>query len=281
LIKIEYAPQEEKLFHEPDYDHTKLVIRDSMKAMRSQRGYWEPTLSAFNNKLQEIIEKEGVTRKKALTIILDYLAEVLENSEPEVMKIIRARKKDVKQTRVSVAGNNFQALVAHSLMENVLVENLPPIHIVLKPKKHPVVQKYATIKIGNEVQKPDMDILIYQEKPETPLIICSCKTSLRERAGQTYRWKLLVDLATADPNHLKQHPECPINKYNIEYQSDRKIYVTMVTADLYNEIAQPQQRGMFAFFDKTFVADKGRREFPSHVQPMSEIIPYLNSIYQS
>lgn len=279
MIKVKYTPQEEKLFHEPDYDHTKLVIRDSMESMRSQRRYWEPTLIAFNNKLQEIVAKKGVDKKKALVIILDYLAEVLENSEPEVMKIILARKKDVKQTRVSVAGNNFQALVAHGLMENILAENLPPIHVVLKPKKHPIVQKYATIKIGGEIQKPDMDILIYQEKPKTPLVICSCKTSLRERAGQTYRWKLLVDLATADPNHLKQHPECPINKYHIEYQSDRKVYVIMITADLYNEVAQPQQRGMFAFLDRAFVADKGRREFPSHVQPMSEIISYLRSIY--
>ncbi|MBU0708282.1 hypothetical protein KJ596_00855 [Patescibacteria group bacterium] len=276
-----YQPQEEKIFHGVDYSHTELAIRDSMDSMLSQRGYWEPTLNAFNKKLQGIIDKKGVNKKNALVIILDYLAEVLGNSEPEVMKIILARKKDVKQTRVSVAGNNFQALVAHSLMENVLAKNLPPVHIALKPKNHPIVQKYATIKIGNEAQKPDMDILIYQEKPRTPLVICSCKTSLRERAGQTYRWKLLVDLATADPNHLKQHPECPINKYNIEYQSDRKIYMARVTADLYNEIAQPQQRGMFTFFDKAFVTNKSRQELPPNVQPMSKIISYLRSIYEN
>lgn len=280
MPKTIYKPQEEKLFQEPPYDGAVSAIRDSMEGMLSRK-YWEPTLNSFNGQLREIMAKKGLTKKDALIVILDYLAEVLGDSEPEVMKIIKERKKDIKQTRVSVAGNNFQALVAHSLMENVLVKNLPPINVVLKPKKHPIIQKYATIKIGGETQKPDMDILIYQNKPNTPLVVCSCKTSLRERAGQTYKWKLLVDLATADPEHLKEHPECPINKYQIEYQSDRKIYVTMITADLYNEVEQPQQRGMFAFFDKSFVADKGRQKFPAHVQPMSKIIPYLKSIYKN
>lgn len=275
-----YKPLKEKLFQEPPYDGLVSVIRDSMEGMLSRK-YWEPTLESFNRRVEKIMVENSTSRKEALIVILDYLAEVLEDSEPEVMKIIKERKKDIKQTRVSVAGNNFQALVAHSLMENVLVKNLPPINIMLKPKKHPIIQKYATIKIGGETQKPDMDILIYQNKPSTPLVVCSCKTSLRERAGQTYKWKLLVDLATADPEHLKEHPECPINKYQIEYQSDRKIYVTMITADLYNEVEQPQQRGMFAFFDKSFVADKGRQKFPAHIQPMSKIIPYLNSIYKS
>lgn len=280
MAKITYKIQKEKLFQEDDYDRSVLFIRDSMSSMLSRK-YWKPTLDSFNKKLQEIIKKRKISKKKALIFILDYLAEVLENSEPEVMKIITKEKKDIKQTRVAVAGNNFQALVAHALMENVLMKNLPPLCIALKPKRHPIVTKYATIKIGGEIQKPDMDILIYQEKAGTPLIICSCKTSLRERAGQTYRWKLLVDLATANPKHLKQHPECPINKYRIKYQADRKIYVTMITADLYSEVTQPQQRGMFIFFDKAFVADRGKQRFPSYVQPMNKIIPYLNSIYKN
>lgn len=159
MPKTTYKPQEEKLFQEPPEDETISAIRDSMQGMLSRK-YWEPTLKSLDRKLQEIMTKRGLSRKNALVFILDYLAEVLEGSEPEVMKIIKERKKDIKQTRVSVAGNNFQALIAHGLMENVLAKNLPLINIVLKPKKHPIVQKYATIKIGGETQKPDMDILI-------------------------------------------------------------------------------------------------------------------------
>lgn len=274
-----YPPHQEILFSVPP-ENSRELVRDSMNSLLTRR-YWKPTLDAFNKKLTEIKKEKNISGKEALVIILDHLAEVLENSEPVVMKIIKHGGKDVKQSRVSVAGNNFQALIAHSLLSNVLVGNLPNLKIVLKPKKHPVVEKYAVIKVAGETQKPDMDIMIYQDKSNTPLVVCSCKTSLRERAGQTYKWKLLVDLATADPKHLKNHPECPINKYQISYQNDRKIYVTMITADFYNEVSQPQQRGMFAFFDKTFVADKGRGQFPTYVQPMSKIIPYLNSIYKS
>lgn len=280
MAKIIYKTQKEKLFQETDDDRVVLMIKDSMNSMLTRK-YWKPTLDSFNTGLNKIIQKRKISKKKALIIILDYLAEILKDSEPEVMKIIIKEKKDVKQTRVAVAGNNFQALVAHALMENVLIKNLPSICIALKPKKHPIVTKYATIKIGGEIQKPDMDILIYQEKTHTPLVICSCKTSLRERAGQTYRWKLLVDLATTNPKHLKKHPECPINKYRIEYKTDRKIYVTMITADFYNEVTQPQQRGMFVFFDKAFVAGKGKQKLPPYVHPMSKIIPYLSSIYKS
>lgn len=278
MAKLFYKLQKEEIFSSEDFKNRRLLIRDAMDSMLS-RTYWEPTLRSFNKKLKEIMDKKKIEKKKALIVIFDYLAEVLENSEPDVMKIIRSRNKDIKQTRVSVAGNNFQALVAYCLMENILVGNLPSITVVLKPKKHPIISKYAVIEVGGETQKPDMDILIYQNRLKTPLIVCSCKTSLRERAGQTYKWKLLLDLATANPKHLKSSPDCPINKYKIIYQSGRKVYVVMITADLYNEVNQPQQRGMFAFFDKAFVADKGRSKFLANVQPMSKIIPYLNSIY--
>jgi len=275
-----YKPQKEELLVDVKNHSFYTVIKDSMNSILS-RTYWYPTLKAFNKKLDEIMYAKHTNKKEALIEILNHLDEILLNSEHDVMKIIKKRKKDVKQTRVSVAGNNFQALIAHSLMANVIARNLPPINIVLKPKEHVIANKYTTIKINGETQKPDMDILIYQDKPKTPIIICSCKTSLRERAGQTYRWKLLVDLATADPEHLKKYPDCPINKYEIEYQSDRKIYMLMITADLYNEVSQPQQRGMFMFFDKAFIANNKGRKLPLNVQPLSKIIEYLQAIYHN
>ena len=223
--------------------------------------------------------ESGLDNKKALVTILDHLTEVLKNSQPEVMKLIKKSGKDIKQSSVAVAGNNFQTLIAHALLKNIEFGNIPRLQIVLKPKDHPLIEKYGVIKIGNEKQKPDMDVLIYQDKPNTPIVICSCKTSLRERAGQTYKWKLLLDLATADPKHLRNNPDCPINKYKIEYSSDRRILVIMITADFYNEINQPQQRGTLAFFNKAFVTDKRNKKFYLHAEPMSQMIPYLNSIY--
>jgi len=277
MAKPFYKPQKEKIVSEPKDSNGYGYVKDALISLFSRK-YWKPTLEAFNKKLQKLIES-GFDNKKALVTILDYLTEVLKKSEPEVMNLIKKSGKDVKQSRVAVAGNNFQALVAHTLLKNVEFGNLPRLQIVLKPKGHPLIERYGVIKIGNEEQKPDMDVLIYQDKPNTPIVICSCKTSLRERAGQTYKWKLLLDLATADPKHLQSNPDCPINKYKIEYSSDRPIFVIMITADLYNEINQPQQKGTLAFFNKAFVTDRSNKKFHSHVEPMSQIIFYLNSIY--
>jgi len=245
------------------------------KAGFNSRKYWLPTRRQFYKKLQEIEKQQKISRKQALIVILDYLDEVLKHSEKGVMHMARKTGKDLKQIRVSVAGNNYQALVAYALIENVLSGNLPALHIVVKPKKHSIIKKYGVIQVGNEAQKPDMDILIYSDKPTSPLVICSCKTSLRERAGQTYRWKLLLDLATANPQHLKKYPDCPINQFDIKYKKDRKVYVVMITADFYNEISQPQQRGMSQFFDKLFLS----KQTNSQVQKLSNIINWLYKIY--
>lgn len=255
-------------------------IKAEIASLVRTRKYFKPTAKSFEAYLKMLQDKFAIGEKEALVQILNHLASVLENSTERVMVMIRKSKKDIKQARVSVAGNNFQALVAYALMRNIIVGNLPPIRVALKKKKHPLIEKYAVIKVGDETQKPDMDVLIYQDRPGTPLVICSCKTSLRERAGQTYKWKLLVDLATADPQHLKSNPECPINKYKIEYHTDRKIYVTLITADLYGETANPQQRGMLAFFDRSFVADRGKKDFYGNIKPMSDIIDYLNNIFR-
>ncbi|MFH1392505.1 MAG: BsaWI family type II restriction enzyme [bacterium] len=271
---MQYKIQEEKLITGTK-ENFKYIIKDAMAAFDS-RIYWTPTRKEFYKKLEQIQKEQKITRKKALILILDYLDEILKNSEKAVMRLARKTSKDLKQVRVSVAGNNYQALVAHALMENVLAGNLPDLHIVVKPKQHPIIKEYGIIKVGGENQKPDMDVLIYSNKPKSALVICSCKTSLRERAGQTYRWKLLLYLATANPKHLEKYPECPINKLDIKYKKDRKIYVAMITADFYNEANQPQQKGMFQFFDGAFLSKK---EKIKGLKNLSEIIEWLNKIY--
>jgi len=69
---------------------------------------------------------------------------------------------------------------------------------------------------------------------------------LRERAGQTYKWKLLLEIANSC-NEIK-------DKYGIEYKGKSIPLVCFATVNFYNEINNPQQRGMFKFFDKAFIA---------------------------
>jgi len=104
MAKPFYIPQKEEIVSESK-DLNKYV-RDALISLFSRK-YWKPTFEAFDKKLQKLIES-GLDNKKALVTILDNLTEVLKNSEPEVMNLIKKSGKDIKQSRVVVAGNNFQ-----------------------------------------------------------------------------------------------------------------------------------------------------------------------------
>ena len=113
-----------------------------------------------------------------------------------------------------------------------------------------------------------MDILFYSIAPKSRKIdncaIVSLKTSLRERAGQTYKWKLLLEIATTK-NSIK-------DKYQIRFDAKKMPLVCFATINFYDEINQPQHRGMFQFFDASFIGKQVKSEF---VKPLSYIIDFL------
>ena len=243
------------------------------------RTYWAPTKKVCDDVLDAISKDLG--EKPACVEVMDYLTKIMWDSSEGVgllqqERIRRGEIEDTGQSSVSVAGHNFQALVGYCLEINRLVGNLPKdIMIVLRPLRHRIIRKYATIEVGGgEAQKPDVDVLIYKEPEDAPIMICSCKTSLRERAGQTYRWKLLMDMAMC---HCEHDEGCPMNKYDLKYEPGREILVTLITGDFYNERNSAQQRGMFTFFDHVFVSQT-IEEF-ANVQMLSRIIDILNGIY--
>lgn len=80
-----------------------------------------------------------------------------------------------------------------------------------------IIDQYASIHIGDDVQQLDSDVFAYDPDDEESLIVIfSCKTLLRERAGQTYKWKLMCDLATCKCEHMKDNPECTTITKEIE-----------------------------------------------------------------
>ena len=112
----------------------------------------------------------------------------------------------------------------------------------------------------------------YNAEPEKhPIIIYSIKTSLRERAGQTYRWKLLMDIASSeDCKTIK-------DKYGLEYEVTGDFRIGLITANFYDEITKPQQKGMLKFFDFAYITKSGDWEKP--LTSFSEIVNDLNVIY--
>jgi len=243
----------------------------------NRREYWPPTEDEYYKKLLEL---DSTYSKDVSIHILDHLSDIMRNSEVGVEAIIqrRLRKRQISnadQARVSVAGKNYENLVAFALEVNRIEQNIPN-DLIIEPvtKKSRIIGEFATINVGEETQKPDADLAIYRRKKDSPLVICSTKTSLRERAGQSYKWKLLLDISRCNCEH---DDGCPLRKYEITYPADREIYFFFITADFYDEIHQPQQRGMFQFFDGSYVTKK--IESVDYINGLSEIIKDLNVIF--
>jgi len=249
------------------------------------REYLKPTIVELNKKLNELIS-EGFSESEAWIIVLDYLTEIMRKSQENVEKIIQRKIRDgeirnASQSRVAVAGLNFQGIITYTLIQNILLGNLPKIIVAFRPKQSKykkILEKYTEITVGNEIQKPDVDIMVFDPNNEsTPVVVYSCKTSLRERAGQTYRWKLLYEMATSKCEYIEDSRNCPIKKYRISFSGKRRVLVGFITADFYDEISSPQVRGMLSFFDFSYVS-KPNVGFEK-VRNLSKIIEDLNEIF--
>ncbi len=228
--------------------------------------YMKPVLDKFN----EFIENKRCDWIK----IFDKLYEILKESEKEVRKLVEERVKigeinDISQAMKSIAGNAFSNCLVYLFLKNKLEENIKSnIFITSKKSRIKDFDKIATISIGDETQKPDVDLIIYTEKEDKSLakcIILSLKTSLRERAGQTYKWKLLMEIATSE-NPIK-------DKYDIKYNVFQMPIICFATVNFYNEINNPQHKGMFKFFDKAFIAKEVSSDF---ISPLSHIVEFVN-----
>lgn len=231
--------------------------------------YMQPSLEIINQRISK-----GRNKKENWKGTFNQLFEILTNSKSSVDILLEKRKQDgliadISQARKSIAGNAFSNLVIYTFLNNKLQGNIKP-NIFITSKKSEIknFDEISTIKIGNETQKPDVDLIIYTEKEDQTIdkcIILSLKTSLRERAGQTYKWKLLLEIATSE-NPIK-------DKYDIEYNPESIPLICFATVNFYNEINNPQHRGMFKFFDNSFI---GKPISNGFISPLSNLINYVN-----
>jgi len=226
--------------------------------------YMKPILGRLNQKIHKL----------GLVKTFDYIHEILIKSKDDVEKLLDIRVKngdirDKSQARKSIAGAAFSNILKYLFLickKEGLVKN--NIYITSKTKEK-IFQDMVTIYVGNETQKPDMDLVVYSKNENKSLkkcIIISLKTSLRERAGQTYKWKLLLEIATTD-NEIKK-------KYDIKYPVKDMPLVCFATVNFYNEINNPQHKGMFKFFDNSFIGKPLKTTF---INNLSSLINYTNS----
>ncbi len=169
----------------------------------------------------------------------------------------------------SIAGNTFSNTIIYIFLQNKIINNIKS-EIFITNKKSQVKNfaSIATINVDGETQKPDCDLIIFTKHDDDNIkkcIILSLKTSLRERAGQTYKWKLLMEIASSE-NNIK-------NKYNISYNPNTIPLICFATVNFYNEINNPQHRGMFKFFDKAFIAKPIDKKF---ISSLATLVDFVN-----
>ena len=212
--------------------------------------YMKPAIYEVDNFIYNYQSQDS---KKAVLEAFNYIEEFMRNAQPAVEIIQRERLnlgeiRDMKQSGKAIAGAMFPKLIHYIFLKNKEVGNIPQEIFFTRSKKNAekLLNENFVIYISSETQTPDCDIVIYNNKTKK-FIILSAKTSMRERAGQTYKWKLLLEIANSGDKRLK-------NKYRIKYKGTDTPLVCFVTADFYGEINNPQHRGMFRFFDCSFVA---------------------------
>lgn len=205
-------------------------------------------MASVLNKLENVyFKKYGVINS------LSYLHELILSCKDDNEKLLMERKDNGKivsldQARKSVVGNIFPSVVIYIFLQ-AKKSGLVDKNLFLTSKtSNARFEEYVTIHVGEETQKPDMDLVFYKVDNNDALtgcVIVSLKTSLRERAGQTYKWKLLLEIASTN-NSIK-------DKYKIKFNVKKTPKVCFATINFYDEINQPQHRGMFQFFDGSFI----------------------------
>jgi len=233
--------------------------------------YMERTIALIESFVETYARKN---KKTAYLAVFDEIFRILNEAKSYVDVYLQKRKdmgeiKDEKQALKSIAGSSFSMALVYVFLKNKEIGNIrEDIFITSQISKVPSFKDVYIINVDGETQKPDCDLVIYSlngDKTLKKCMILSLKTSLRERAGQTYKWKLLMEIATSD---------CSIKeKYNINYNSENMPLVGFATVNFYDEINNPQHRGMFKFFDKSFIAKNVDADF---IARMSTLPEYIN-----
>jgi len=249
-----------------------MLNKEENKALESIKvnPYMQKTIALVEDFVENHTSKDN---KIAYLAVFDEIFRILNEAKPFVDEYLQDRKnkgeiKDEKQALKSIAGNSFSSALIYIFLKNKEFGNIrEDIFITSQLSKVPSFKEVSIINVDGETQKPDCDLVIYSlNKDETlkKCMILSLKTSLRERAGQTYKWKLLMEIATSE-NPIKE-------KYNIDYNPEKMPLIGFATVNFYNEINNPQHRGMFKFFDKSFIAKNIDADFISRLSTLPKYI---------
>ena len=209
-------------------------------------------------------------------MVLDYLDEILNGFQEDLDKILDIRLasgeiSDKKQAVRSISGNLLANTIIYIFIQNKLVGNIPQGIFISNKSAISDFEMVFTINVGEHPEKLHINLLIYSLKENLELNKCIALFPLQSDGNQivkAYKWKLLMEIAMSD---------CEVrDKYEISYDPPTVPLVCFVTVNFYNEINNPQHRGMFKFFDRAFIGKPIDPQATNFISPLSTLIEFAN-----
>ncbi|GLH58572.1 hypothetical protein [Helicobacter ailurogastricus] len=138
-----------------------MLNKDEVKTLKEieSKYYLQPIL--------ELINKDIDSTKMTWFGIFDCLYHYMMESRSAVNALIEKRVsdgeiRDANQARKSIAGNAFSSLIIYTFLKNKIGGAIAPhIFISAKPAQVPHFKELFQIQIGEETQKPDVDLVVY------------------------------------------------------------------------------------------------------------------------
>ncbi len=201
-------------------------------------------LSSVLDDLQNLIIKHG-------------LSESLDNFE----KIINRYKNKTKKRDI------FPVLIEYIFLKMKSENKISDyIFITSNPSANKFTKNVNTIYTNTLIDSSCANLAIYSVYNDKiyKCFLLLAKDGLKEHINKLHKWKLLLEIATSD---------CSVrDKYNIRYDNKVMPLVGFATVNFYNEINNPQHRGMFQFFDSAFIGKPIESSFISNLSKLPEFV---------
>jgi type II restriction enzyme len=239
----------------------KVLVNQYMKPIQKRVDSW--------------VEKSG-NSQSGWKMVFDHLDEILRDVKDDLDEILNIRLasgkiSDKKQAIRSISGNLFANTIIYVFIQNKLVGNISEDIFINNKSVAPDFEELFTISIGEQLEKLNINLVIYSRKENSESNKCIALFPLQSDGNQfkkAYKWKLLMEIAMSD---------CAVrDKYAISYAPSTVPLVCFITLNFYNEINNPQHRGMFKFFDRAFIGKPIDPQATNFISPLSSLIEFVN-----
>lgn len=210
-------------------------MNDDVKSQIENYKYWD----IFESDVQQRSNRQ----------ILHDIDDIMNNVTDQVTERAREEGKDVTQTRRTVAGNYFHALVSYATTDVATNNSLRLLHAKETLNNTELAGAIPSFGDGDDdgdetELAPDTDIIYFDpDDEESPVFIISCKTSFRERMTQSALWKIMFSISM----YSCSDQNCPTHNFSLSGSFDRDIYMGFATTDFYDSVDSVDVVDLFDF----------------------------------